>query len=433
MSTIEYFKEHFDRLDKHNGLSAVRQEAFNAFSKMGIPTVKHEEWKYTRIGGLFNKEYQFTLNTSTTRLNASDIDPVRLPGHEKANELVFVNGLFYQDLSTIRSEGLVVLPLEEAAGSEYKKIVDTHLGHSATYLKDGINALNTAFVHGGVFVHVKKGDTPAHPVYIYNITDARSVNILSQPRSLVHVSERATIQVAETYATLGSAESFTNQVMEIIVEKDAYAEYYKIQNDASHANQVSTTHIRQTGKSHTHAVTISLDGGLLRNNFNVVMEADHSEAHLYGLYFQDGQTHIDNHTVVDNRAPGCQSNELYKGILAGNSSGVFNGKIFVHPLAQKTNAYQSNKNILLSPTASVNTKPQLEIFADDVKCSHGCTIGRLDDEGLFYLQSRGLPEKIAQSMLLHGFVVDILEKIKLAPVRDYVDNLISKRLEIDIT
>jgi Fe-S cluster assembly protein SufD len=433
MSTIEYFKEHFDRLDKHNGLSAVRQDAFNAFSKMGIPTVKHEEWKYTRIGGLFNKEYQFTLNTSTTRLNASDIDPVRLPGHEKANELVFVNGLFYQDLSTIRSEGLVVLPLEEAAGSEYKKIVDTHLGHSATYLKDGINALNTAFVHGGVFVHVKKGDTPAHPVYIYNITDARSVNILSQPRSLVHVSERATIQVAETYATLGSAESFTNQVMEIIVEKDAYAEYYKIQNDASHANQVSTTHIRQTGKSHTHAVTISLDGGLLRNNFNVVMEADHSEAHLYGLYFQDGQTHIDNHTVVDNRAPGCQSNELYKGILAGNSSGVFNGKIFVHPLAQKTNAYQSNKNILLSPTASVNTKPQLEIFADDVKCSHGCTIGRLDDEGLFYLQSRGLPEKIAQSMLLHGFVVDILEKIKLAPVRDYVDNLISKRLEIDIT
>jgi Fe-S cluster assembly protein SufD len=177
-------------------------------------------------------------------------------------------------------------------------------------------------------------------------------------------------------------------------------------------------------------VTISLDGGIVRNNTNVALEAEYCEAHLYGLYFQKGESHIDNHTVVDNVMPHCYSNELYKGILNGKSSGVFNGKIFVQPQAQKTNAYQSNKNVLLSDTASVNTKPQLEIYADDVKCSHGCTIGKLDEEGLFYLQSRGIPKNVAQSLLLQGFAIDILEQIKLAPIRAYVDSLISKRLEL---
>jgi len=232
----------------------------------------------------------------------------------------------------------------------------------------------------------------------------------------------------ETFATIGLEESFTNQVMEVIVEKDARLEYYKIQNDTSHTNQVSTTHIRQVGKSYIHTVTISLDGGIVRNNLNAVLDAEHCEAHLYGLYLQKGRSHIDNHTVVDNVKPNCFSNELYKGIIDDNATGVFNGKIFVQPQAQKTNAYQSNKNILLSNAASVNTKPQLEIFADDVKCSHGCTVGRLNEEGLFYLQSRGIPLKIARSLLLHAFAIDILEHIKLPPVREYVDKLISERL-----
>jgi Fe-S cluster assembly protein SufD len=164
----------------------------------------------------------------------------------------------------------------------------------------------------------------------------------------------------------------------------------------------------------------------------VVLEADHCESHLYGLYFLKGNTHVDNHTTVDNVKPNCFSNELYKGIINDSATGVFNGKIFVQPQAQKTNAYQSNKNILLSDTASVNTKPQLEIFADDVKCSHGCTIGRLDEEGLFYLQSRGIREDVARSLLVHAFAVDVLEHIKPAAIRKYVDQLISKRLEFDI-
>ncbi|MES1216930.1 MAG: Fe-S cluster assembly protein SufD [Bacteroidota bacterium] len=433
MNTIEYFKERFDQLqltDKDSGLDTIRQNGFNAFSKFGIPTSKHEEWKYTRIGGLFNKEYQFPAIADS--LTVKDIDAIRLPGNKEANELVFVNGIFSSSLSSVRSKNLVVLPLESAAKNEYAPVVSKHLGHSSNYLKDGINALNTAFVQGGVFVHVKKGQVPEHPVYVYNIADGRNVNVFAQPRSLVHVAENAQLQLVETYATIGQSESFTNQVMEIVVEKDALFEYYKIQNDAPSSNQVSTTHIRQIGKSYIHTVVISLNGGIIRNNLNVVLEAEYCEAHLYGLYFQQGQTHIDNHTVVDNVTPHSFSNELYKGILNDKSSAVFNGKIFVRPQAQKTNAYQSNKNILLSNDASVNTKPQLEIFADDVKCSHGCTIGRLDEEGLFYLRSRGISEKIARSLLVHAYAIDILEHIKPLPIRDYVNQLISERLEFDI-
>ena len=314
--------------------------------------------------------------------------------------------------------------------NEYADIANKHFNHSASYLKDGINALNTAFVtKGAVFAAVKKGKIVSHPVYIYNITDGQ---VLALPRTLVHLGENAQIQIVETFASVSKSESLTNQVMEIVVEKDAILEYCKIQNENEHANQVSTTHIRQTGKSLVNAVTISLNGGIVRNNTNVVMEASYCEAHLYGLYFPKGNTLIDNHTVVDNVEPHCFSNELYKGMLDENGTGVFNGKIFVRQPAQKTNAFQSNKNVLLSDAASVNTKPQLEIFADDVKCSHGCTVGKLDEEGLFYLQSRGVPEKTAKAMLLHGFAGDILEKIKLAPIRAYVDQLIADRLEFEI-
>ncbi|HMF70815.1 MAG TPA: Fe-S cluster assembly protein SufD, partial [Flavitalea sp.] len=267
---------------------------------------------------------------------------------------------------------------------------------------------------------------------IYNITDARIAPVLSQPRSLIYVGQASQVQFVETYLTLGTSESMTNEVMEIIVEKDAILEYYKIQNDQIHASQVSTTHIRQIGKSVVHTVTVPLNGGIVRNNLHAILEANNAEAHLYGLYFQRGQSHIDNHTIVDNVMPDCQSNELYKGILDNQSTGVFNGKIYVQKDAQKTNAFQSNKNVLLSETANINTKPQLEIFADDVKCSHGCTVGSLDEDGLFYLQSRGVPKNQAMALLLQGFALDILEKIKPAPIRAYVEDLIAQRLTADV-
>lgn len=434
MNTTAYFKEQFDQVqaaDKNSKLNTLREEAFSAFSNFGVPTAKHEEWKYTRVNTLFNKEYQ-ALIKSQTAFSTKDLEALRLPGHEEANELVFVNGQFSQALSAIRSKNLTVITLAEASANEYSGIVSKYFGHSSDYLKDGINALNTAFVQDGVFVHVKKNKIIEEPVYIYNIAEASAENILAQPRSLVYIAENAQLQIVETFATIGVQDSFTNQVMEIVLEKDARLEYCKIQNDNRNASQVSTTHIRQIGTSYANAVIVSLNGEIVRNNTNVIMEAPHCEAHLYGLYFQKGDSHVDNHTIVDNVMPHCFSNELYKGMLDDSSTGVFNGKIFVRQPAQKTNAFQSNKNVLLSDSASVNTKPQLEIFADDVKCSHGCTIGQLDDEALFYLQSRGISEKTAKAMLLLGFASDILDKISLPLIRAYVDHLIGERLEFNL-
>ncbi len=431
-NTIDFFKDKFEHLqarDRSSALRERRENGFTLFSKLGIPA-RHEEWKYTRIAPLFNKDYAFAALAEPAKLNAADLEPFRLPGHEQANELLFVNGRYNPTLSHIQSKELMVMSMEEAAGNEFREIVATHLGHSSHYLKDGINALNLAFMQDSIFIAVPKGVTIEHPVHIYNISDARQSSVFSQPRSLVHLARRSELQMVETFITLGEQESFSSQVMEIVVEEDAVLGYYKIQNDGPRSHQVSTTHIRQTGKSYTYVVTISLDGGIVRNNTNVVLEAAHCEAHLYGLYFPQGNTHIDNHTVVDNVMPHCYSNELYKGILNDNATGVFNGKIYVRQQAQKTNAYQSNKNILLSGSASVNTKPQLEIFADDVKCSHGCTIGQLDETAMFYLRSRGLPDKMARSLLLHGFVMDILDKIKPLPIRSYADHLISDRLEL---
>ncbi len=431
MNTIENIKEQYRQTQATNGtslLTPVEQKAFETFNQLGIPTVRNEEWKYTRIGGLFNKD--FKLAVSADALDQKDLETFFLPGHEEANVLIFINGIYSKNLSSIRSTEIDVMSLEEAANSKYSNTVATHLGHSSKYIKDGIHALNTAFIKEGVFVHIKRGKVAEHPIYFYHFNDARTANVLSQPRTLVHVDVAAQVQMVQHYKTIGTAESFTNQVIEVVVEQDAVIENYCIQADASHTSQVNTTHFRQVGKSYVHTVTITLDGALVRNNLNIAMEAEHTEALLHGLYFLKGKSHVDNHTVVDNIKPHLLSNELYKGVIDDEATAIFNGKIFVQPDAQKINAFQSNKNILLSDTASVNTKPQLEIFADDVKCSHGCTVGQLDEEGLFYLQSRGISKSMAKSLLVHAFAIDILTHIKLETIRNYVDGLISERLQL---
>lgn len=432
---IAYFGEKFNQLqssDPENIISDIRNEGFKTFNKAGLPSFKNEEWKYTKISTLFNKQYHFSegLNSEIT---TADVDAVRLPGFENADELVFANGKFSPELSVIRSseEELVVLPLGEAATGPYKELVAEHLDKSSRFINDGIHALNTSFIYGGVFIYVNKNKVLQHPVYLYHIADARENHTIAQPRSLVFVDKSARLQIVETYATLGSMDSFTNEVVEIVVDTNAIVEYYKIQNDKVNASQVGTTHIRQIGKSYVHAFSIALNGGMIRNNTDIIMEAAGNEAHMYGLYLLNGRTHVDNHTLVDNTKPNCFSNEFYKGIIDDYATGVFSGKIFVRPDAQKTNAYQSNKNILLSDHATVNTKPQLEIFADDVKCSHGCTVGQLDEEALYYLRTRGIGKDHAQSMLLQAFAADIVEQVKIEAVRNHIEDLITQRLAIN--
>jgi Fe-S cluster assembly protein SufD len=413
-------------------LKEFSDKGMELFREQGIPTVKHEEWKYTRIAAVLNSDFNYAADTSS--VTKADVDAVRLPGHETANELVFINGIYHAEFSNIRSssDDLEVLPLSEAVKGVYKAVVESNLGHSAGYHPDGINALSNAFAYDGLFVEVKKNKVPKHPLYCYYINDARSSSVLSQPRTLIHVGVNAQVVLVEEEITLGSSDSFINRVSELVVEENAYVQLYKIQNEDVHSSCVKTTHVRQVGKSKVHSVTLTLNGGMIRNNLNFILEAPGCESHMYGLYCVKGTTHVDNHTIVDNVKPHCFSNELYKGIIDEQATGVFNGKIFVRKDAQKTNAYQSNKNVLLSETASVNTKPQLEIFADDVKCSHGCTIGRLDEESMFYLRARGIGEQEAKALLLHAFAAEILNQIECKPIREYADKIISERLGFEL-
>lgn len=431
MIDLTYFKTQFDQLqdeDPEGNIAVIRQNSFDAFNKTGLPTFKTEEWKYTGVSSLFEQTYGPVKHT----LTVSDMDALRMPGHHKANELVFVNGLFDAALSNILSgsDELTVLPLNETLKSEYKDLVNRYLNKSAEYIKDGIHALNGAFIKEGVFIYVPKGKVPQHPLYVYHVSDAKNAPVLAQPRSLIYVGENSKLQMTETYATIGASDSLCNQVLEMVVAQNAFVEYYKIQNDVAQGSQVSTTHITQIGQSYVHAVTVTLNGGIVRNNLNVVLDAPGNEAHLYGLYLLKGKTHADNHTLIDNRKPNCFSNQLYKGIADDSSTAVFNGRIMVQPDAQKTNSFQSNKNILLSDSATVNTKPQLEIFADDVKCSHGCTVGQLDKEALFYLRARGIPKDQAEVLLLQAYAADILTQIKPMAIRAYVEKLVYEHLSI---
>lgn len=421
--------EHLQQTDAESPFALLRKEAFQDFDTMGLPTSRHEEWKYTRVSPLFRNAYQVNGNAYKETLSDAEIQQALLPDHDKTYNLFFINGRYAADKSHIPAEAIAIVPLEAAAVSvHYMEIISTHLNHSREYVKDGINALNTAFLKGGVLIYMKPGQKLDRPLHIYHLLDTRQTPVLALPRSLVYLAKGAELNIAEVYKTIGQETSLTNQVAEIVLEEASVMNYWKIQHDVSHAHLINTTHFRQLGKSLLNIVTISLSGGTIRNNLHTVMEASHAESHMYGLYYLKGKTHVDNHTVVDNTVPDCLSNELYKGVLDEESVAAFNGKIFVRKDAQHTNAFQSNKNILLSDDASVNTKPQLEIFADDVKCSHGCTVGCLDEEALFYLQSRGVSREKAVSLLLHSFASDVIEKIADDNLKAYVEQIIEKHL-----
>jgi len=429
MSLVETIQDKYKELSTVAGnglLGSMREKAFEHYNKLGIPTSRNEEWKYTRLTSLANKN--FRLQTTTVLPSDEVLSSIRLRS-DSAAELFFVNGVFVKEISSFHNDALVVLSLNDAAESQYKHYLQLHLNQSSKYMKDGMNALNAAFTANGLFVLARKNKNIDKPIFVYHLTDSNNDNVFVQPRSLFIVEENAQVQLVEIYKNNGLHESFTNEVIEIAVQQNARLEYYKVQDEDENCHHVGTTHIQQVGKCFTHCVTVTLNGGTIRNNINMILEAANNEGHLYGLYMVDGKTHVDNHSIVDNVMPNCFSNELYKGIMDGNSTGVFNGKIFVRQDAQKTNAYQSNKNVLMSDTASVNTKPQLEIFADDVKCSHGCTVGSLDDEALFYLRTRGIDEKKAKSLLLKAFALDILEQVKPQALRNYLEQKINNRLD----
>ncbi|MGV3601834.1 MAG: Fe-S cluster assembly protein SufD [Dyadobacter fermentans] len=402
-----------------------KREGLARFEKLGFPSIKHEEWKYSNVRDLISVSYDFNAESS---IGLAELEDLKVPAQE-ANILYFVNGRYDASLSTIISpvEKITISSLAEAYKNDPAKVA-SFFNELTKDAEDAFTALNTAFTQDGVFIHIPDNQSVEHPVILRFVSDAREQHVGSQPRNIIWVGKNAHVKMAEAFRTLGDQRSFTNAVTEIHVAEEANVQYYKVQNESENAYHIGTTQVRMLDRSHFYAGTVTLNGKFTRNNLNIVLDGEHCDAHMYGLYFPDGSQHVDNHTVADHQKPNSESNELYKGILRDKSKGVFNGKIFVRPDAQKTNAFQSCKNIVLSPDATMNTKPQLEIFADDVKCSHGTTTGQIDEEALFYMRSRGISQPEAMSLLMFAFCADVVSQIKIDSIREYLENVITQKL-----
>ncbi len=423
--------EEFDRQERAlNGAAgsaffANRKNALADFDRLGFPTAKHEEWKYSNVRNLIAVPYHFNAPHQVT---PADIEALAIPNLE-GNILYFVNGRYEAALSVIvsPSDQLFIRTLDEALKQE-PELVGAYFNKLAKNAEEAFTALNTSFAEHGVFIHVPDGRVVEKPVILRFITDARGGEVGAQPRNVIAVGKNAQVKIAEAFRSIGEAASFTNIVTEIHVGENAHVEYYKVQNESDQAYHIGTTQVRMLEASHFYSATATINGGFIRNNLNIEIDGEHCDAYMYGVYCPDGRQHIDNHTLADHRKPNSVSNELYKGVLRDKSVGVFNGKVFVRQDAQKTNAYQSCKNVVLSPDARMNTKPQLEIFADDVKCSHGTTTGQLDEEALFYMRSRGIPRAEAMGLLMFAFCEDVVSQIRIEPIREYLEGLIAEKL-----
>jgi Fe-S cluster assembly protein SufD len=431
----EKFTEFEHRLNgqKTSLFHQIRRQAFDYFKTSGFPAPKHEEWKYTNLSFINKHDFNLYLQPSTldSSITSDEIKPFLLK-NIKENLLVFVNGFFSSDLSSIKDskEKLIIGSLSDIINSNAPHL-DKHFSKHVLFDNSPFTAINTAFTQDGAYIYIPEGVTLEKPIHILQITDSRQGPIISNPRNLIILGRCANVKIFESAHTFGSSPGFTNSVSEIVLNFASQLEYYKIQNNSTNSYYIGTTQIDQEENSVFNAVTVTLRGNFIRNNLNALLKSENCETNFNGFYYLDGSSFVDNHTLADHAKPNCQSNETYKGILDNNSTAVFNGKVIVRPQAQKTNAYQSNRNILLSDDAKINTKPQLEIFADDVKCSHGATSGYLDQESLFYLRARGIGEEAAKSLLLIAFAGEIIEKIKIDELRDEVKRQVAERLNVD--
>ena len=403
-----------------------RAQAIEYFQKKGLPSTKQEEYRFTPLTRALEKNFAWNkLTTSSTLVSVQEY----LIPDLNANVVVMINGVYSSSLSRIISPSneVIITSLKDAFQS-HKDIVETYFNKVYSAEQDVFAALNTALWREGVFIYVPEGSTVEIPVLVLHINEASDQPQINHTRILGVLEKGSQLSVIEKSDSIGKQPVFHNFTEEWVVSEKAHLEYCKIQNDENNHYQITNTVIHQHSTSLLNTFTLTLAGQLIRNNLNIIIDGEHCESHFYGLYLLNGNTLADNHTVVDHRKPNSFSNELYKGIMDGNSKGVFNGKIFVRPHAQKTNAFQSNRNILVSDHASVNTKPQLEIWADDVKCSHGCTSGQLDEEAMFYLRSRGISAPTAQAMLLYAFAREVLTPIQNESLKSYLDQLIAERL-----
>ncbi|MBD1424317.1 Fe-S cluster assembly protein SufD [Sphingobacterium arenae] len=405
-------------------LANLRQEAFERFQQEGFPTVKNEEWKYTNIHPLINSTY--ALNTPID-VDTVDTQKADIPGLD-AHRIVLVNGEYVLAFSSLEDEiGLVVKPINEAyTEANFEK----HYAQHADKADNVMVHLNTALSTTGVYLSVARGKVISKPIHIVHVATGDEA-FFAQTRNLIVVESQAEVEVIESFVTTdGAASNVHNKVTEIVVEEDAKMQHYYLQVADAASHYIMHTEVYQEQHSLYNNYNCNLPGAsFVRHNINVRLDAEQVESHLYGINLTANKQLIDNHTIVDHMKPHCESYEWYKNIPQDESTAVFNGKIFVREDAQKTNAFQQNNNMLIGDKSAVYTKPQLEIFADDVKCSHGCTMGQFDDDALFYLRARGIGEEAARVLLVHAFAFDVTSRFSNEKVRQYIEHLVEKGLE----
>lgn len=415
------FKQHEATL---NGISKTpfhqqRQEAMQRFERVGFPHKKHEEYRYLSLDTL----EPFSITTPQIHTNISEIEPFLIP-ELKSNIVVIVDGIFEEKLSTIIDTNVQVYPLL----STPQNLLDTYFGQYHLEQSNPFASLNTAFAKDGACIYVPKSSVVEHPIQLIHINTGKS---WVQPHHLIIAEENAQVKVIESYFSLTNR-GLDNTFTKIVAQKHSIVEHYKIQVIEEEAMQIGHTYIQQYAQSVCTSHVYSLKGKLLRNNIHIDIEEEHAQANMYGVYLTDNNEVFDNHTLVNHKVAHCESNQLYKGVMNGASTAVFNGKIFVQRDAQVTNAFQSNRNIVLSEEATINTKPQLEIWADDVKCSHGCTIGKLNKDEIFYLKSRGINEEKAKAMLTYAFANEVLTSCTIPALRSFIELGISAKLGFEI-
>jgi len=418
-----------NQVDLESKIHDVRSEAIKTFEAKGFPTKKDEAWKYTSLNSVLKHDYSL-FPKQDNALEYSDIKKYFLDDID-TYKIVFIDGKYSSNLSQTTHDGIDVCLMSSALHKpKYQLIIENYFNKVAS--KEGLTSLNTAFSKEGAYIHIPKNKVVAKPIQIVHFSTGNEAALMLQPRNLIVVDENSHVQIIERHQSLTDNPVLTNSVTEIVANKRAIVDYYKVQNDNINASLIDSTFVEQKRESHVSVHTFSFGGKLTRNNLNFYQNGEYMDSTLNGVTIIGDKQHVDHNTLVHHIEPNCESHQDYKGIFNDSSTGVFNGKVIVNKEAQKTNAFQSNNNILLSDKATINSKPQLEIFADDVKCSHGCTIGQLDESALFYMKSRGIPEKEAKGLLMYAFSNNVLKSVKIPELKQRITKIITNKLGVNI-
>jgi len=417
-------------LDLSSPVHDIRSTSLKTFETLGFPTKKDEAWKYTSLAKLLKNDYSIFPKKESS-LELKDVKKYFLYEID-SYKVVFIDGIYSPFLSDTTHDGIDVCLLSAALSKpKYKGVIEKYFNKVAAK-DESLTALNTSFAKEGAYVFVPKSVIAEKPIQIIHFSTGEQGDFLLQPRSLIVVEENAQVQIIERHQSLTPHEVLTNSVTEIFAAKNALVDYYKIQNDRIDASLIDNTYVAQERDSNVNVHTFSFGGKLTRNNLNFTQNGEYIDSTMKGITIIGEQQHVDHYTLVNHVQPNCESHQDYKGIYADKSVGVFNGKIYVDKIAQKTNAFQQNNNILLDNKATINTKPQLEIFADDVKCSHGCTIGQLDEDALFYLRTRGIPKREAKGLLTYAFANNVLESVAIPALKTRINKLIATKLGVNL-